>query len=143
MLRVVLDTNILVSAVLSKSGIPAQIVDAWQADEFFLVSYETAIAEVERVLKDLLSLGKYRITEEDISSLLHLLQSDALLVLDLPNVTDIIPAHPADELFLSIALAGESQVIVSGDKHLLGLKTFRGIEILTARKFFDALNADK
>ncbi len=50
---------------------------------------------------------------------------NALLVLDLPNVTDVIPAHPADELFLSIALAGEAQVIVSGDKHLLDLKNFR------------------
>ncbi len=143
MLQVVLDTNILVSAVLARFGVPAQIVDAWQAHEFLLVSHEAAIAEVERVLNDLLSLGKYRITEEDISRLFHLLQSDALLVLDLANVADIIPAHPADELFLSIALAGEAQVIVSGDKHLLGLKTFRGIEILPARKFLDALNADK
>jgi putative PIN family toxin of toxin-antitoxin system len=143
MIRVVLDTNILVSAVLSKSGVPAQIVDAWQAHEFFLVSHEAAFAEIERVLSDLLSLGKYRITEEDISSLLNLLQSDALLILDLPHVTNVITAHPADELFLSIAQAGEAQVIVSGDKHLLGLKTFRGIEIMTARKFLDSLDADK
>lgn len=141
MLRAVLDTNILVSAVLSKSGAPAQVVDAWRARKFLVISSETAILETKRVLNDLHTTGKYQITEDQISGLLHLLQTDALLVPGQSDVTGVILAHPADEIFLSIAQDGEAQLIISGDHHLLDLGTYQAIQIQTARQFLDSLKA--
>ncbi len=143
MLRAVLDTNILVSAVLSKSGVPAQIVDARRARKFLVISGEAAILEVERVLKDLHNTGKYEITKEQIGGLVHLLRMDALLVPAQSDAAGAIPADPADEIFLSIALDGEAQIIVSGDSHLLDLGTYRDIEIQTARQFLDNLKAEE
>ncbi len=143
MLRAVLDTNILVSAVLSKSGAPAQVVNAWKAREFLLISSESAILEVQRVLQELHSTGKYAITNEQITDLLHLLRTDALLVPALADAAGAIPADPSDELFLSIALDGEAQVIVSGDGHLLDLGTYQTIKIKTARQFLDDLKAEE
>ena len=141
MLRAVLDTNILVSAILSKSGAPAQVVDAWQARKFLVISSKTAILETEHVLNDLHTTGKYQITGEQISGLLHLLRTDALLVPGQSDVTRVIPADPTDEIFLSIALDGEAQFIVSGDHHLLDLGTYHDIRIQTARQFLESLIA--
>ncbi|MFH1909164.1 MAG: putative toxin-antitoxin system toxin component, PIN family [Chloroflexota bacterium] len=143
MLRVVIDTNILVSAVLSKTGTPAQVVDTWKAREFLLISSESAILEVQRVLQELHSTGKYAITDEQIAGLLHLLREDSVLVPAQSDVTGAIPADPSDELFLSIALDGEAQVIVSGDGHLLNLGTYQNIKIQTARQFLDSLKAEE
>ncbi len=140
MLRVVLDTNVLVSAALSKSGAPAQLVDAWQRREFLVISCETAILEVERVMQDLHSTGKYRITREQIEGMLQLLRLDALLVTEGSDAVEVIPTDPADEVFLSIALIGEAKYIVSGDKHLLDLGEYRKIKIQTARQFLETLN---
>jgi len=141
MLRVVLDTNIFVSAILSKSGPPVQVVNAWKAREFLLVSSESAILEIQHVLEDLHSMGKYVIIEEQIVGLLHLLREDSVIVPAQSDVTGAIPADPADELFLSIALDGEAQFIVSGDHHLLDLGTYHDIKIQTARQFLDSLKA--
>ena len=142
MLRVVLDTNILVSAVLSRAGTPAQIVDAWQRREFLVISSESAILEVERVLKYLHGTRKYKITEEQIEALLHLLRTDALLVPAESDTAGAIPADPADEVFLAIALDGSAQAIVSGDGHLLDLAMYRNVKIQTARQFLDDLKTE-
>jgi putative PIN family toxin of toxin-antitoxin system len=143
MLRVVLDTNIFVSAILSKSGPPVQVVNAWKAREFLLISSESAILEVQRVLQELHSTGEYAITNEQITDLLHLLREDSVLVPAQSDVTGAIPADPSDELFLSVALDGEAQVIVSGDGHLLDLETYQTIKIQTARQFLDSLKAEE
>jgi hypothetical protein len=132
MLRAVLDSNILVCAVLSKSGAPAQVVDSWQVRKFLAITSKTTILETERVLNDFHTSGKFQITEDQIGGLLHLLRTAALLVPGKSDVTGGIPADPAGEIFLSIALDGEAQVIVSGDHHLLELGTYRDMKIQTA-----------
>jgi putative PIN family toxin of toxin-antitoxin system len=142
MLRVVIDTNIFVSALLSKTGAPAQVIDAWQARKFLVITSDAAILEVERVLKELASTRKYTISDEDIESIINLLQKDALLVSGRIEAMGAVPEDPDDEKFLSIALEGEAKIIISGDKHLLGLATFRNISIQTARESINSLKLD-
>jgi putative PIN family toxin of toxin-antitoxin system len=50
MLKVVLDTNIFVSSLLSKSGRPAMVIDAWRAGRYLLVTSRSIIFEIERVV---------------------------------------------------------------------------------------------
>ena len=53
MLRVVLDTNIFVSGLLSKTGLPAKILDAWRAGQYLLITSPPIVAEIRRVLEPL------------------------------------------------------------------------------------------
>jgi len=142
MLRVVIDTNVLVSALLSKKGTPARVLDAWRERKFLVITSEEAFLEVERVLEELASTEKYVISNEDIASILNLLRKDAILVPGQIDTKGAIPHDPDDKKFLSIALEGEANIIISGDKHLLDLTSYQEVTIQNARQFIDALKAE-
>jgi len=139
MLKAVIDTNILVSAVLSKNGTPAKILEVWRKRSFLLAINEAAMQEAQRVLNDLGSTGKYNLPSNEISELLQLLRKEAQFVPGQITVAGIIPQDTTDENFLSIALEANADVIISGDKHLLNLGKFKNIPILTPRQFLDFL----
>jgi putative PIN family toxin of toxin-antitoxin system len=142
MLQVVIDANVLVSSILSPRGVPAQIVEAWHARKFSLVINEAVISEIQNTLEDLDGTGKYFIPKSKIDKFLNSLRENACWVSALPNVAGAIPADPDDEKFLAIAIASKAPIIVSGDKHLLNLKEYQGITILTPRQFLDSLDAE-
>lgn len=139
MLKVVIDTNVFISAVLSKSGIPAEILNLWRKRSFVVATNEIAIEEVQRVLKDLSSRGKYNLPTNEITNLLDLLRKEAQIVTGRIGIKDIIPQDKSDEIFLAIAIEADADVIISGDKHLLNLGKFNNIPILTPRNFIDRL----
>ena len=138
MRRVVLDTNIFVSALLSKNGTPTKIIDAWRERIFLVITCEAATLEIQRVLDELFATGKYAITKEQTESVIHLLRTDAIQVPGQMNVSGAIPQDPDDEKFLAIALEGEAEIIISGDNHLLNLGKYQNIIIQTARQFLDS-----
>lgn len=141
MLRVVFDTNLFVSSVLVKAGLPAQALDAWRALRFLLLTSPAIMAEIAATLRyDRIRL-KYGLTEEDVTALLDLLAADAVLIAGQTDVSGSLPEDPDDEMVLACALEGAADLIVSGDKHLLSLGEFRGIPILTVRQFLDQLPA--
>jgi len=142
MRRVVIDTNIFVSALLSKKGAPAKVMDAWCERKFLVITCEAAILETQRVLNELSATGKYAITNDQIESILHLLRTDAIQVPGKTNVSGIIPQDPDDEKFLAIAIEGEAEIIISGDSHLLNLGKYQNIAIQTARQFLDSLKIE-
>lgn len=136
--RVVLDTNILISGVMSRHGPPGQVLDAWLENaRYELATSEAQLDELRRVLKyDRLAK---RIRPELAAALLHHLTS-AVLAVDLP-VVDFSP-DPDDNRIIATAIAGKAKVIVSGDKrHMVSLKMAGGIPIMTARQFIDSLNS--
>ena len=143
MLRVVIDTNVLVSSVLSKKGVPAKIVHAWRERKFEVATSEFAIDETRNTLEELHATGKYFIPQIRIDELLNLLRLSAEPVSHPPDMTGSIPADPDDENNLAIAVGGGASIIVSGDKHLLNLKEYQGIAILTPRQFLDKLERDQ
>ena len=143
MLRVVIDTNVLVSSVLSKKGVPAQIVNAWRERKFKVVTGEFAINEIRITLEELHGTGKYFVPQARIDELLELLRTSAEPVSHPPDMTGAIPADPDDEKILAIAVGGEASIIISGDKHLLNLKEYQGITIFTPRQFLDQLEQDQ
>ena len=140
MLRVVLDTNIFVSSLLSKTGIPAKILDAWRAGQYLLITSPPIIAEIKNVLESFRISKKYFITQEDIEQLVDLLQRDAITVSDKTDVKGAVSSDPKDEMFLACALDAGADLIVSGDHHILDLEEYKGIRILTARRFSEYLS---
>ncbi len=132
-MRAVLDPNILIAAVLSRSGAPAQIVSRWLAGEFELVVSETLIAELERALA--YPKLRSRVPEEEASAFVALVRQGARLAVD-PAVPESRSADPGDDYLLALAEA-ERAVLVSGDQHLLALAD--ELPIQSARAFLDTL----
>jgi uncharacterized protein len=115
--RAVLDPNVLISALLSPGGAPAQIVSRWLAGEFELVVSEQLLAELERAFG--YPKLSQRIPATAAQEFVELLRSGAMLAADRPVTTSRSP-DPGDEYLLGLAEA-ERAVLVSGDRHLLGL----------------------
>lgn len=139
MLRVVLDTNVFVSGLLSKTGLPAKILDAWRAGQYLLIASPPIVAEIKRVLQAPRIREKYFITDGDIEQLIILLEKEALIVPGYTDVKDAIPDDPSDEMFLACAVDAAADFIVSGDRHLLEISEYKGISIITVNEFEEKL----
>ncbi len=129
-MRVVLDTNVFVSMLLG--GRVGAIHDAWKAGKFTLVVSDAILSEY----LDVLSRPKLHLTAEAVSIVTARVQRQAELVAPTESV-HAVEADPADNKFLEAALAGQAIYVVSGDSHLLQIKEFRGISVITAREFIE------
>jgi putative PIN family toxin of toxin-antitoxin system len=142
MLHVVIDTNVIVSGILSRKGAPVELLKAWRERRFLLLTSSAIVAEVRAVLQYPRIRKKYPLSNDDIEQTIMLLEHDALLVKGDANVAGSVPDDPKDEMFLACALDGTADVIVSGDHHLLDLESYRDIQIMTPRQFLDQLRQD-
>jgi hypothetical protein len=129
-LRVVFDTNVIVSAVLLAGSVPRQAFDK-ALDEGTLLLSAPVLLELAEVLSRK-KLNKYLLEEERMRFLVALLK-EAELVEVTEEVTGCRDAK--DDKFLALAVCGRADFIVSGDDDLLVLNPFRGIAILTPREF--------
>ncbi|HKY54197.1 MAG TPA: putative toxin-antitoxin system toxin component, PIN family [Anaerolineales bacterium] len=127
-MRVVIDTNVIVSAYLG--GALEGIIVAWKSGKFTLVVSKEIAEEYLEVLRR----PKFKIEQAEVDDFAALLLDRAEFVIPLETFT-VIENDPTDNKFLEAAVAGKANLIVSGDGHLLELKSFRKISITTARKF--------
>jgi hypothetical protein len=135
-MRVVLDSNLIISALISGAGVPAQVLEAWRRGRFELVLSEDQLEELRRVTR----YARLRplISAQAAGVLINELRAHAQMLADLPHV-DRSP-DPADNFLLAMAQAGEADVLVTGDEHdLLSLKVFQRTRIITARQFLGQL----
>lgn len=131
-MRVVVDTNVLISALLKADGSPAKIVSLWRSGELELVVSEEVVSEVSRVLG--YQRIRTRVSAEEAERFLDLLRTAALAVTAYENVT-VVKDDPDDDKFLAIAIVSGAEHIISGDTHLLSIGNYQGIEILTPAGF--------
>jgi putative PIN family toxin of toxin-antitoxin system len=128
--RLVLDTNTALSGLLW-GGTPGRLIDAAEAGQVELASSAALLAELQGVLsreKFAKQLAKRGITVADVFD-----GYAAMVTLVAPAViAPTITRDQADDQVLAAALAAKADLIVSGDAHLLDLKNFQGIEIVTA-----------
>lgn len=129
--RILLDTNILISGILTLKNPPARLLDLWLDRRLELLTSEVQINE----LRDVLARPKIaqRFQGNEAEELLKNLKEEAIWAHDLPTVN--VSPDPADNLILAIAIAGQAKLIVSGDRAgMLDLKEVSGIPIVTARE---------
>lgn len=132
MRRIVLDTNVLVSALLSPNGPPARLLAAVKDGDVTLITSEEQLQELHRVLYRL----NAQVRPDEAESLVDGLRAVGVIATDLPDVDD--SPDPDDNQILATAIAGGADVIVSGDKkHMLSVGRVSAVPIVTAR---DALN---
>lgn len=128
-MRVVLDTNVLVSAALKRNSTPAAAVGAVERSGVLLKSLAT-----ERQLFDVVARPYFTsLIGDETRALLHRLMSAAELVAIAERITAC--RDPTDDKFLELAVSGHADVIVTGDADLLALGPFRGIPIVTPAAF--------
>jgi uncharacterized protein len=135
MLRVVLDPGVLVSAVLSSGGPPAQIVDRWREGEFDLIVSPKLLDELIEVL--LRPEFRPFVEEAEVQGYVDALRGEAVLVADLADPPSITP-DPDDAYLIALAEAAGAYAIVSGDSHLVDLVD-PPVTILRPREFADQL----
>ncbi|MDP1635862.1 MAG: putative toxin-antitoxin system toxin component, PIN family [Gallionellaceae bacterium] len=130
-MRVVLDTNTLVSSVTSPGGPPRRLLDGARVRAFDLCSSATLLAE----LLDVLSREKFaaRLVQAGVTPQGIVGEPRRMATMAAPRVVPRVVEYDADDdHVLACALAGQADLIVSGDKHLLGLGgKYQGISIVT------------
>jgi uncharacterized protein len=142
MLRVVLDTNVIVSSVISKKGPPFLIIQAWKETRFVMVISVDIVKEVQRVLFEPRMVGTFHLTENRITRFIDTLYKDTILVAGKSDSSGAVPKDPSDEMFISAAIDAKAHFIVSGDKHLLNIGSFKKIPIVSPRQFLDLLEQE-
>jgi putative PIN family toxin of toxin-antitoxin system len=142
MLRVVLDTNIIVSSVISKKGAPFLLIHTWHESRFVLITSESIIKEAQRVLSMPKVKDTFHLTDTQITRFVETLQKDSILVPGKASTQGTISDDPSDEMFLAAALDAKADFIISGDKHLLNLQIFQDIPIVTPRAFLNYLEQE-
>jgi putative PIN family toxin of toxin-antitoxin system len=134
MIRAILDTNVLVSAILVPAGISARILLVAYAQLFQCFASEAIVAEVMRALLRDRVQRKYRIDQGHISRLQDFLESDAVRVSITVNMRGVA-SHPEDDLILATAVSSQADYLVTGDRQVLALGTFQGVQIVTPGEF--------
>lgn len=139
MYRVVLDANQIVSAFLKSTGHPAKLLDLFKEGVFEVVISPSIIEEMECVL-NYPRLQKYHgRTRQEIKQFLALFK-DLCINIPVENKRGIIVEDdPTDDKYVVCAIEGDADFIISGDKHLLNLGSYKNIKILTVRKFLEIL----
>jgi putative PIN family toxin of toxin-antitoxin system len=134
-IRIVLDTNVLVSALLF-TGPTIRLVSLWREGRVVLLLSKDILVEYLRVL----SYPKFALSPEDIKGLIEEIVLPFSETVKVRDRTPVIHQDPADDKFIFLALDGRADFIISGDRHLLSLGKYKSIKILTAREFLELPN---
>ena len=131
-MKVVLDTNILISALISKTAAPHHIYQAWRDKRLAVLTCTEQLVEVREVTRRV--AVALRIKPAEAGRLVNSLRDLAVVLGDLPAVQR--SSDPKDDFILALAQAGGARCVVTGDKSgLLALRQHAGAEILTAAQF--------
>ncbi len=135
-LKVVLDTNVLVSGLIVTNGPSGQILDAVQRGDLTLCTSPALLQEFGEIILRPHILRKYPKVAEQAEAVLDFFRANAVLVAGVP--TKRIVAGDADDDFVTAcAVEGQVECVVSGDEHLLALAQYDAIRILNPRQFVD------
>ena len=129
-MRVILDTNVIMSALFF-GGIPGQILSAYRTGTLTLILTPEILSEYQDVATRLSK--RFGLESEDIFQWITVhseLIADSTLI-------ESVCADPDDDKFIAAALSSGAKIICSGDKHLLDVNGYRGIEILKPKPFAD------
>lgn len=139
MISAVLDTNTLVSGTLTASTPPGQILNAWHAGQFELVTSEYILNELVRTLQKPYFQKHIGITE--INSYIDLIQNEAT-VTPITNTVRAIATHPEDDFILATAVSANANYLVTGDKHFLKKvgHIYQKVKLVTPTQFLDRLS---
>ena len=131
-MNIVIDTNVIISAILF-GGIPGRLIELWKRRTITPLITEEIMSEYLRVL----AYPKFELSEEEINYIIHQEILPFFKVVKSKPGPPIIENDPDDDKFIQCAKAGKAKIIISGDQHLLALKSYKEIKILTPSQFLE------
>ena len=133
--RAVLDTNVLVSALISPGGASARLLLELRAGGFELILSPLLLAE----LREVLGRDKFRryVTDEEVDAYVELIRREGVVHLDPQPSLEPMSADPDDEYLIDLARAAGADALVTGDAHLVDLRAI--IPALTPAEFLETL----
>lgn len=134
--KVVLDTNIVISAAISMRGSPAKVFELLLKKKIINYTTREIIDEIEEVIER--PLIRKCIDDEYKSFIMDKFQNNSIIIKPAFSET-VVKQDSKDDKFINCALSANTNII-SGDKHLLQLKEYKGIKILTANEFIALIN---
>jgi len=137
-MRAVLDTNVLISGVIA-TGVPHELlVRGFDHEYQIIVSVATLTEFRETLLK---YPERFGMNETEVQQEVETIRYFAEFVDPDEEITAVKP-DPDDDKFLEAAVAGDVDYLVSGDTHLLDIESFRGIDIVNPRTFYERLDVE-
>ena len=136
-MRLILDTNILLSALLSPQGASAKLLDAWERKKFTLVACDALIAELREVAGRPFFRTRLRAGASEL--LAAGIRDFSLFCRDLPFGP--VAPDPKDSYLLALAEASKAGFLVTGDKQLLSLSRHKSTRIITPAAMIENLKA--
>ena len=128
--RVVLDTNVLISALLF-TGEPSKIVELWQRGRFVPLICRETFEELRAVLK----YPKFSLVPDEIQSIIESEILPFFEVVEIKKRVKGICRDPEDDKFIACAVSGSADFLITGDKDLIDLKSYETVEIIKASEF--------
>ena len=137
-MRVVLDTNVIVSGLLW--GGPPNRLLRWARDGVLeVVCCEEAIAEVKRVIEHPKFSRRMAALESSPRQVIAYLMNLVMHVPSPETIPPVVAEDPSDALFLALAVENQARLIVSGDQHLLALKEYGRVPVVTPGEAVDVV----
>jgi len=133
-LKVVIDTNVFISSILFK-GEAAKLVNLWKRGFLKILISKEVLEEYIKVL----TYPKFQLSKEEIKCIIEKELMPFTGVVKVKSKVSIIKEDEEDNKFLTLASEGVACYIISGDKHLLRLKNFHKIPIITVREFLEKI----
>jgi hypothetical protein len=140
-LKVVLDTNVILSGTILDYGPSYEILEAWRQDRFLLIISEALIEEAQEKLREPRLQKNYRLTQGEIQRLLRALRKHSRLVPGRLTLR-VIKEDPEDDQVIIAAVEGGADYIISGDRHLQDLGEYQGIKVLSPAQFAARLKTE-
>jgi len=135
-MKVVLDTNIIVSGLINPGGTPGTIYRYWLEKQFVLLASEEQITEVRNTLRK--PSIRYKMARPTIGKAINDLREIGIHVRSSPYPQ--VSPDPTDNFLLAMAEYGRADFLITGDKsHLLQLASYKQTRIVSARQFLDLL----
>ncbi|HQS84509.1 MAG: putative toxin-antitoxin system toxin component, PIN family [Alphaproteobacteria bacterium 16-39-46] len=142
--RLVLDANVFASSLINPKGPPGIIVSEIINNPCFtLLLSEPILEELKRILFYPKVRKRIMHTDQDLELWILSLQLIAHIVIPKFTYPILVEDDPTDDKYIVTGIEGGSHFIISGDKHLLNLKTYQGIKIITAAEFLNILTVEK
>lgn len=137
-LRVVIDTNVFISSLLSTKGAPYQLMELWRDGRFLLIISPYLVQELTRVLTYPRIVKRLRFTGAETATIVQYLLANAEMTpgtLQLPGVT----RDPKDDAIIACAQEARAHYVITGDDDLLVMGEYQGIKIMTPGDFIKQL----
>lgn len=133
-MRVVCDTNVLISALLFPGGVPDKIIHTFFSGRFLHCTSPDILTELKRVLSK-----KFSLAEQKVEDSIHLVLRISELVYPTERL-NVVKKDPTDNRVLECAVTANATYLISGDRqHLLPLKSYQKIKLISPRDFAEEM----